>query len=276
MLSSYNQIIHIYYDKYLSSGVAQEEQRFVGFGHVKLIWWRYWVIFECKDLGAYLRSQRGFLSRHTACGCVLDLKHGGCTVYTSSSNSTWRKAFLTSIWWSCHPLAAANTITVRAGVIFASGAKVCHKSDLIPIDGAVGVVVHFEYSPTSYCLLVMWRGDEIPCLVLGECLHLLIHRFDPSWVLSGFWKVFQFSGCCHLRHKCIVICHVVVVAESDDYVLLSGGTTWCSWCPHGRHIQSTILTFEWVSWFVSIWVFVLKHFGISFVRFGHLEAPMVY
>ena len=33
------------------------------------------------------------------------------------------------------------------------------------------------------------------------------------------------SDCEHLHHKAIVICHVVIVAELDDQVFLSGGAT---------------------------------------------------
>ena len=48
----------------------------------------------------------------------------------------------------------------------------------------------------------------------------------------------------NLHHECIMICHVVVVAKMTHYVFLSGGATWCSWCPHDRYIQFTILTFQ--------------------------------
>ena len=45
--------------------------------------------------------------------------------------------------------------------------------------------------------------------------------------------------------------HICHVAESVYYVLLSSGGMWSSWCPHDRHIQSTKLTIEWVSRFIS-------------------------
>ena len=60
----------------------------------------------------------------------------------------------------------------------------CHKSGLVRIESVVGVVLHFEDLQASTCLLVVWRRDEIPCLVLEEWLHLLIHHFNPSWGLS--------------------------------------------------------------------------------------------
>ena len=70
-----------------------------------------------------------------------------------------------------------------------------------------------------------------------------------------------------------MICHVVIVAESADQVLLSGGATDLhehflgSWCPYDRHIQSTMLIVKWVNQFISIWIFKLGHFGLPFVRF---------
>ena len=78
----------------------------------------------------------------------------------------------------------------------------CHKPGLIPINGVVGIVLHFEYPPASDFLLVVWRGDEILFLILGEFLHLLIHCFNPSerfsgsrfvtiFIMNAYWYVFE-------------------------------------------------------------------------------------
>ena len=56
-------------------------------------------------------------------------------------------------------------------------------------------------------------------------MHLLIHGFDPSWILGCFGKCFWLAYCHPLHHEAIVICHTVVVAESANRILLSGGAT---------------------------------------------------
>ena len=56
-------------------------------------------------------------------------------------------------------------------------------------------------------------------------MHLLVHGFDPSRILGCFEKVFWLAYCRHLHHESIMICHVVIVAESANRVLLTGGAT---------------------------------------------------
>ena len=79
------------------------------------------------------------LSQHTPCGCELDLKPGGCTMYTSSSNSPCRNVFFTSMWWRRHHFAVASEITVRTIVIFAT------RRTLYWLTGVDGTVLHLKY-----------------------------------------------------------------------------------------------------------------------------------
>ena len=56
-------------------------------------------------------------------------------------------------------------------------------------------------------------------------MHLLIHGFDPLWILGCLGKCFRLSVCGHVHHKGIMICHILIVTESSDRVFLSGGVT---------------------------------------------------
>ena len=100
-----------------------------------------------------------------------------------------------------------------------------------------------------------WVGDEISCFIFAECLHLLIHCFDPWWILGCFGENFRFSNCYHLHHKGIVVCHIVVVAELANWILLTARVTEFLICrcecflnsgwPKKRHIKATEHTIEW-------------------------------
>ena len=69
----------------------------------------------------------------------------------------------------------------------------CYKLSLIPIEGVVGVVLHFEYPPTSNCLLWCEEGKISHVSFLGSAC---ISSFIAS-THRGFGKGFQFSYCCH-------------------------------------------------------------------------------
>ena len=78
-----------------------------------------------------------------------------------------------------------------------------------------------------------------------------------------------------------MICHVVIVAEPANYVLLSGGTTWRFWCPHDRYIQSPYsLSSEWVDSFPSkslysgILALPLSIFGLGRDVLGGSRGPL--
>ena len=150
----------------------------------------------------------------------------------------------------------------------------CYESCFIAIERVIGIILHLEYPSALDCLLVRWVRDEMPCLVLHKISHLLIHRFDPSRIFNGFGKAFWFTNICHLHHKGIVVCHVVVIAESTNCILLMGGASkffichgngfWHTSCPHNRHIKATDLIVKRVSWFVAIGlIVVIFGFGLG-------------
>ena len=83
-----------------------------------------------------------------------------------------------------------------------------------------------------------------------------------------------------------MICHVVIVAESAGWFLLSSGTTEFLICGgkgllYSIHldkwsIKALELTLEDVSRFVVVRIFVLQHFGLPFVHlWTHLRCASV-
>mgnify|MGYP007069644607 CR=1 FL=1 len=75
---------------------------------------------------------------------------------------------------------------------------------------------HYTSPCISICnwlLLVRWVRDKIPCLLLIERLHLLVHHFNPSRSFSGF-RTFRFLNCRYFYYKGILAHHIVVVTES--------------------------------------------------------------
>ena len=81
LLSSNDQVVHIYYDKQLSSWVAMDEQGTSDLDILKVIWCIYWVIFKCHMQGVCLRPYNGFFNWQIVVGCVLDSNPGGYTMY---------------------------------------------------------------------------------------------------------------------------------------------------------------------------------------------------
>ena len=65
-----------------------------------------------------------------------------------------------------------------------SSTNILSRQVIIPIDGALDVVLHLVYPPTTNCLEVRWRGDEIQGLILRESLHLLDLTYRGSLATS--------------------------------------------------------------------------------------------
>ena len=64
VLSSNDQLINIYYDKYMSSGVALDEQRVAKLGHFEADLVKILGYLQMPCVGVCLRPQRGLLSQH--------------------------------------------------------------------------------------------------------------------------------------------------------------------------------------------------------------------
>ena len=97
-----------------------------------------------------------------------------------------------------------------------------------------------------------------------------------------FENNFRFSNYCHIHHKGIVACHVVVMAELVNRILLMDGALefficWCecflnSGWPHKRHIKAIELTtsewvdsllLDWSSSYSCILAFLLSIFALD-------------
>jgi hypothetical protein len=57
-------------------------------------------------------------------GALLALKPGGCLTNTSSSNTPFKKALFTSIWYKLKPLATEKARRILIASTRATGAKV--------------------------------------------------------------------------------------------------------------------------------------------------------
>ena len=110
---------------------------------------------------------RDFFKRQTwLIVAELHFTPGGKSIYTSSSKSPLRNAFLTSNCFKGHSRLAAIDMRIRIVSSLATGAKVlliihavflriplCNQSSFIPVNAAIGFKFHSEHPTTANCFL---------------------------------------------------------------------------------------------------------------------------
>ena len=80
--------------------------------------------FSCHYFGAYFNSYKDFINLQTLCSFPGKTKPLGCYIYISSSKSSFKKAVLTSIWWTYKLYIDDKAKSILIDVIQATGAYV--------------------------------------------------------------------------------------------------------------------------------------------------------
>jgi hypothetical protein len=80
----------------------------------------------CLDqaLGVCFNPYNAFLNLYTRWGCFSLSNPSGCLTYTSSSNTPFKKALFTSIWYNLNTLATEKAKRILIASKRATGAKV--------------------------------------------------------------------------------------------------------------------------------------------------------
>ena len=122
--------------------------------------------FSNQVLGACFKPYNALCNWHTKCGEFESSKPAGCSIYTSSCKSPFKKALFTSNYLTYQPFNKAIVKTILIVVGFTIGLKVykiktcklekplCYQSCLMLQYTAIWIFFYFKYPFTTNCFLV--------------------------------------------------------------------------------------------------------------------------
>ena len=58
-------------------------------------------------------------------------------------------------------------------------------SDLVPLEGAIGVKLAAEHPPAADHVGARGAGHQLPSMVALECLEFFMHGRDPEWIAKS-------------------------------------------------------------------------------------------